>query len=262
MTEARAWRCDPKQLSELEHDIYLWIEKWPAPMAVNEILDAANRADSPRRAPRALVSRGEVERAITELARLGYLEMISRPADELFRLTDWGEATAGGRQFEVDPCWDDKPHLYEVYKRSGGMFDECADYKRERVMWTGPLMEISEALDLLAAKPGTGLEGSRLLRIALETLIVLVEPWWWREHSPAGLSPDDDRRWLRLLRTLDGHESHGSTLVRAAAAGPEATWRALESVVTAAVETFVRAGYAEGLEGCARLVRAVPLKEP
>ncbi len=118
-------------------------------------------------------------------------------------------------------------------------------------------MEIAEALDRLAVDPETGPEESRALRIALDTLIVLVEPEWWREHSPAGLSPADDRRWRRLLQTLDGTESHGSTLVGTVEAGPEVTWPTLESVVTAAVETFVRARYAEGLEGCGRLIRAL-----
>ncbi|MCP3963848.1 MAG: hypothetical protein GY719_38925 [bacterium] len=75
------------------------------------------------------------------------------------------------------------------------------------------------------------------------------------------MSPDEDRRWRRLLDQLDPSESHGSTIVRAVAAGPEATWRAIEGVVTAAVETFLRARYPEGLAGCARLIRALPSKE-
>ncbi len=165
-------------------------------------------------------------------------------------------APAEHREADRDPCWDDKPNLYRVYSLSGGLFDECVEYKRERVLWSRPLMEIAQALDRLPPLPGPITEQERIVRLALDTLIVLVDPEWWRQHSPECLYGEEDRRWLRLIKQLDS-ENGEATVLNGLAAGREATWHVLEGVVTAAVETFVRARDADGLERCARLLRRV-----
>ncbi len=385
MTKAHLPEHWPQHLSELAHDIYLLIDQQPMPTDLEEIEAIAHRSSGRRPAdgtelPEPPVTRLEVEQAVAELERFGYVETILRPSGELFRLTPWAKAAAasgyllyhwelldwrakhrrgqasedsrpersemrvclprssigpsfddlvvdhfglplrvattltrlgvgtvgqlaamtaedlrglrnigpksiaaieaalesvglelgrgipsaeacGGAQEDRCPGWDDRPNLYQVFSRSGGFFDETVEYKRERVMWTGPLMEIAGALDRLLAEPGPGLEHSRLLRLALETFIVLVEPRWWLDHSPPRLSAEEDERWLRLLGGRDFTGSEGEMMCNALAAGREATWEALEDLTTAAAETFVRARDPVGLAGCAQVVRAASKAE-
>ncbi len=154
----------------------------------------------------------------------------------------------------MDPCWEDKPFLYQVYVCSGGLFDRYPEYKKERVFWQGPLMELAHALDKLGAFGAIGRWEARPLEIAFDTLIVLVDPEWWRKHSPRQFSATDDRRLIELVGRFEPWESEGSTVLRAIEEGPEATWRLLEGVVVAAAETFVRARDPEGLWRCARLM--------
>ncbi len=384
MTEAPLPEHWPQHLSELAHDIYLLIDQRPMPTDLEEIEAIARRSSGRRPAggaelPEPPVTRLEVEQAVAELERFGYVETILRPSGELFRLTPWAKAAAasghlqyhwalldwrahrrgqasedgrpersemtvclprssigpsfdalvveefglplrvattlirlgvgfvgqlaamtaedlrglrnigpksmatieaalesvglelgrgipsaeagGGAQENRDPGRDEPPNLYQVFRRSGGLFDETVEYKRERVMWTGPLIEIASALDRLLVEPAPGLEHSRLLRLALETFIVLVEPRWWLDHSPPRLSGEEDARWLRLLGRRGPAESQGTILLGALAAGREATWKALEDLTTAAVEIFVRARDPVGLAGCAQVVRAASKAE-
>ncbi len=187
-------------------------------------------------------------------ARLDSLALtlaVARPAEDAGDTFEDGEA-------RMDPCWEDKPYSYQLYVQSGGLFDRSPEYKKERVFWTGPLMELACALDTLGASGQLGREEVRPLELAFDTLIVLVEPGWWRQHSPRELSPGEDRRLFGLRGDYDPRESDGSTFLRAIAKGPEATWQSLEGLVTAAVETFVRARAADGLWRCARLMGVMP----
>ncbi len=170
---------------------------------------------------------------------------------------DAGDTFEDG-EARMDPCWEAKPYSYQLYVQSGGLFDRSPEYQKERVFWTGPLMELACALDKLGASGQLGREQVRPLELAFDTLIVLVEPGWWRRHSPRELSPGEDRRLFRLRGDFEPGESEGSTFLRAIAEGPEATWQSLEGLVTAAVETFVRARAADGLWRCARLIGVIP----
>ena len=155
----------------------------------------------------------------------------------------------------MDTGWEHKPYLHRVFLRSGGLFDYSPEYKKERVFWTKPLKEIAEALDELHASAEAMPEEARFLELALDTFIVLVDPDWWREHSPREVTKAEDRRLIRLLDRSHS-QSRGSTPGQAMA-GREASRRSLESLITAAAETFVRARDPQGLEGCARLMRAI-----
>ncbi len=184
------------------------------------------------------------------LARVG-LEL-ARPAPPA------GHAGGGGDQEEeIDPCWLGKPYQYQVFSRSRWFSDQTAENHQERALWKGPLMRLAGALDQLQGTAETVPKEARPLRFAFDTLIVLVEPLWWLRHSPGEFNRADDRRWVGLLGEHELPERQGEAFLRAVEAGPEATWRSLEGIVTAAAETFVRVRDVEGLWRCGWLMRVV-----
>ncbi len=105
MTKARVWRCEPNQLSELEHDLYLWIDEQPRPAYPGKIVDELDQVED-RRAPaatggpRAPVTPSDVEGALVALEWLGYTETIWRQEGRQFRLTPWGKMVAARGHLE------------------------------------------------------------------------------------------------------------------------------------------------------------------
>ena len=130
--------------------------------------------------------------------------------------------------------------------RSGGLFDRCPHWKKERVLWTAPLIILAKALDQLYAtgeafaKPRT----TRMLSMAFETFQVLVDPEWWQANPPGEISEAPEER-IREIRE-ERKQAFGER--------PDDGWSFLGDVIDRGHEAFVRAGYQEGQADCLRLL--------
>ncbi len=89
----------PQHLTQLAHGIFLRLDQGPLPTDLKETFAASRQARESQVAAAAdrcgpLLTRLELEQAVAELERMAYIEKISRPAGELFRLTAWGKLAA------------------------------------------------------------------------------------------------------------------------------------------------------------------------
>ncbi len=100
----------PQHLTQLAHGIFLRLDQGPLPTDLKETFAASRQARESQVAAAAdrcgpLLTRLELEQAVAELERMAYIEKISRPAGELFRLTAWGKlAAAAGASWRPPPC--------------------------------------------------------------------------------------------------------------------------------------------------------------
>ncbi len=147
----------------------------------------------------------------------------------------------------MDPSWEYRPYRWKVKFRSDGMFDYHPEYKKERTFWRGHLEAIADVLDKLHFSTQAMPEEAQLLDLAFDAFIVLVEPKWWREHPPQELTEAEEQRMIGL-------QEKGKLAQRRM---PPGEWRSVEVLILAALETFYRARYQEGMEACTRLTTAL-----
>ena len=110
----------PHKLTDLEYEIYLLFEPGPRsadPQAIRTELESAVASgegpgqEAPGGAPRPAMSLAEVEAAVAEVVRQGYIERVpGADADELWRFTPWGvaalDALRSALRWEL-PEWED-----------------------------------------------------------------------------------------------------------------------------------------------------------
>ncbi len=90
---------------------------------------------------------------------------------------------------------EDGPHTRKLMVRAEGPSGYSALWSSERGFWTRRLLVIAAALDKLYST-GEALgkpQETRILSVAFETFLVLVDPEWWRANPPQQLSAAQER---------------------------------------------------------------------